>query len=549
MPHTPCQYCAAVLFWCYRPSPTSHLPRRTFLEQERARKREEELRRPPNDIEAPQRIEAPIVRPEDKICFPIQTISLEGAESLNNDEIAFLLSPYEGTCMGYQAIGALIRDITNLYIAGGYVTSRALIPEQDLRSKHLRLMIIEGTIEEIKLNDMSLEDRTRLMTAVPFLKDRKLNLKDLEQGLDQMNRLPSSHASLRLWPGEKEGGTQVIMQDNPKDRFRGTVAMDNYGQKNTGENRIRLGVDYDNMLWLNDRQSFYYIGSKDTNALAYNISVPYGYWTVSGDMSYSEYFSVLEGAAELFGTTYNNTLTVDRVVWRGAQGKTSMSAALNVKESSRLLNDILLTPQPLTVMRLAVNQTYRTDKAMWYGDFTYSRGLAALGAIKDAPNLSSDAPRAQFDKFDGGITYIRPEDFGRYTASLRGQYALNPLYGSEQISMGDNGTVRGFSGSVLSGDSGIYLRNETAFILPDGTKAYLPETIKDGFEPYLFMDSGFAKLKSDNEYNFLAGTGGGLRFNWGRYSADLSLGIPLYRSHGIASDGVEIYFNVSAKLF
>ncbi|MCD6034527.1 MAG: Hemolysin activator HlyB [Rickettsiales bacterium] len=523
-------------------------PGQIFLEQERQRRLEQELLRPPADIQVPS-IEAPAGLPKDKVCFPIDRINLEGAESLSDKEIQNLTSPYLGTCMGYNAIGALIRDVTNRYIEKGLVTSRALIPEQELKSRTLRLTIMEGVTEAIELNDMSLEDRMRASTAFPGLMGKKFNLKDYEQGLDQMNRLPSSNASLRLWPGEKEGTTKVVIKDSPQDRFRMTVGMDNYGQKNTGERRIRTGFEYDNMFWLNDRHSFFYVGSKDTNALAYNISVPYGYWTFSSDLSYSEYFSVIGGAAEMFGATYNNSFTASRVVYRGTNSQTAVFSTLNVKKSSRLLNDILLTPQPLTVMRLGVNQTYRGTKGVWYGDFTYSRGLTALGAMRDPANATSDTPRAQFNKLDAGITYIRPFDWGRYNGSARAQYAFDTLYGSEQISMGDNSTVRGFSGSVVSGDSGLYQRNEAIFALPEKAKPYIPDALEPGFEPYLFLDEGTAKLKPNASYDVIAGAGGGVRVNWDRFSTDLSIAAPLYRSDGIETEGVEIYLNVTAKVF
>lgn len=521
-------------------------PGQRFLEQEKQRKLEEELLREQDKINAPE-VKKPAQAGEDAMCFPIKTITLEGATLLSAKEIAQLIKPYEGTCMGYNAIGALIQDITNLYIDKGYVTSRAMIPSQNLKEGSLKLLVQEGKVENIELNSNGLREKLRLSTAFPGLKGGLLNLRDLEQGIDQMNRLSSSRAELKLWPGKDVGGTKVVITDKVQDTARGTVSYDNYGQSSTGINRLRVGLEKDNLLSLNDSLSFNYIGSRDTNALAFSGSVPYGYWTFSLDSSYSEYFSVLDEAAEMFGTSWNNTITANRVIHRGKNSQTALLGALNLKESSRLLNDIYLTPQPMTVARFGATHTQRTDRSVWYFDGTYSRGLSMLGATRDMPGLSADSPRAQFDKLDGGVTYLRPFSLGRVNASLRGQYAFDSLYGSEQINMGDSSTVRGFSGAGIAGDSGLYSRNEFSFTMPSIIQEKMP-VIAETVQPYVFADAGYTKLKAVSQYDAIAGTGAGLRFNWKRLRGDLAFAVPVYTGTDMDT-GFEVYFNVSMQLF
>ncbi len=521
-------------------------PGQRFLEQEKQRKLEEELLREQDKIEV-DRTQKPQQQAEDAMCFPIKTITIEGVTLLDPEEVAALIKPYEGTCMGYNTIGALIRDITNLYIDKGYVTSRAMIPSQNLKEGSLKLLVQEGKIEDIELNSNGLREKLRLRTAFPSLKGGLLNLRDLEQGVDQINRLASSRAELKLWPGKEVGGTRVVITDKAQDTARGTVSYDNYGQSSTGINRLRVGFEKDNLLALNDSLSFNYIGSRDTNALAFSGSVPYGYWTFSLDSSYSEYFSVLDEAAEMFGTSWNNTVTANRVIHRGKNSQTALLAALNLKDSSRLLNDIYLTPQPMTVARLGATHTQRTDRSVWYFDGTYSRGLSVLGATKDMPGLGDDAPRAQFDKLDGGVTYLRPFELGRVNASLRGQYAFDSLYGSEQINMGDSSTVRGFSGAGIAGDSGLYSRNEFSFTMPSVVQEKMP-SIAENIQPYVFADVGYTKLKTVSEYDAIAGTGAGLRFSWKRIRGDLAFAMPLYTGTDMDT-GFEVYFNMSMQLF
>lgn len=529
------------------PEPVVPDPGQRFLEQQKRLKEQQLLERRPSDIHV-----APLQAPETEkggACFTINTITLKDAVVLKPEAIKALVSPYEGSCMGLGEINQLIYAITNAYIDKGYVTTRVYIPPQNLKQGTLELVVVPGVVEGLELNEnKTMKDRWRLTTAFPFMKDKLLNLKDIEQGLDQMNRLPSSHAALQLWPGEKAGGTRVSIKDTAEDPLRGYVSYDNGGQSATGIHRVTLGVEGDNLIGVNDSLALHYIGSNDTNALAFNGSVPYGYWTFSLDSSYSEYLSVIDSAAELFGTTLNHSAKADRVVWRGKDTKTSLYGVLNLKESSRVINEVALSPQPLTVLRFGGTHLWRMPDAVLTLDAAYSQGVALLGAIHDPANASSDTPLAQFHKLDGSVSYFKPVSFGAARSSLVWQYSLDTLYSSEQIIMGDSGTVRGFSGSQLSGDSGAYSRNEVTF-QDHGIAAKLLPIADVDIQPYAFADAGYAYLKSAGDSGYLTGTGAGLRFSWNRLSADVALAVPVVASGLVEDDGFEIYANISTKLF
>ena len=64
----------------------------------------------------------------------------------------------EGECLGVQGINQLATEVQNAIIAKGFITSRVLIPSQDIASGHLTLQIVPGVLgkktgtEEILLN-------------------------------------------------------------------------------------------------------------------------------------------------------------------------------------------------------------------------------------------------------------------------------------------------------------------------------------------------------------------------------------------------------------
>lgn len=522
-------------------------PGERFLQQQQQRKNQELLERtqPPTKV---KQLRSPEIKKKEK-CLPIDHITLKDAVHLSSKERHRILAPYEGSCMGGTNINKLIVDITNYYISKGYVTTRTYIPKQNLSSKGLILNVIPGKVESISLNkNKTWKDRMQARMAFPHLKGKLLNLRDSEQGIDQINRLPSSSASLQLWPGQEVGGTEILVTNQRKDTLRGTIAYDNGGQSATGRDRMTLGIEEDHLLGLSETLGLYYIGSNDTNALAFNGSIPYGYWTLSGTSSYSDYLSLLEGSAELFGTTWNNSIKLDRVVYRDTIIKASVYGALNVKESSRLINEVILSPQPLTVLRTGITGLWHMKKGVLNFDAAYSQGVTMFGAIEDPDQLADDVPRAQFHKLDGILSYYRPLAYGALRSSINAQYSFDPLYSSEQLNMGDNSTVRGFTGSQVSGDSGIYNRNEWSVPIPTMLAKHTGK-LSEHFMPYSFVDVGYAQLKASNDPGYMAGLGVGARFSYGRFSGDIAAAIPVLSSGNVEDNGFELYLNLVGKAF
>jgi hemolysin activation/secretion protein len=74
----------------------------------------------------------------------------------------------------------------------------------------LDIVIVEGFVETIELAGPDLP--LSLSSAFPGLLGQPLYLPDLEQGLDQLNRLRAYELGATLLPGELQGGTRVVVQ-------------------------------------------------------------------------------------------------------------------------------------------------------------------------------------------------------------------------------------------------------------------------------------------------------------------------------------------------
>ncbi|WP_375617248.1 POTRA domain-containing protein, partial [Bartonella sp. AP58NXGY] len=93
-------------------------------------------------------------------------------------------------CLGIAEINKVLKAVTKLYMKRGYIAVRAYLPEQDLRGGRLKIVVVEGQVEDITLEGHKVERQSQgeIITAFPNLVGQPAHLRSIEQGLDQINR-------------------------------------------------------------------------------------------------------------------------------------------------------------------------------------------------------------------------------------------------------------------------------------------------------------------------------------------------------------------------
>ena len=497
---------------------------------------------------------------ETNLCFAIHSITFTGATLLSSSEKKHLISPYVNTCLALPDINKLLRDVTNFYIEKGYVTTRAAVPQQNLKDGTLEILVVEGKLESLSFQTPPLFSKTKLLLAFPVSKGSFLNIRDLEQGIDQLNRLPSNNAKLDLIPGKKVGTTDVVVKNSSEKTWRVAAGIENSGQESTGEIQYVLAFEKDNLLGINDLFSANYNGDyrsladgerQRSNSLSGIYSVGIGYWLFTGTISDFEYRTKVQGTTEdlsSVGRTTTGSLLADYVFFRDADSKSSLGLGMTIRDTSNSLAGVKLevSSLQLTVGDVSLTHTER----LWDGVATiraqYGRGLPFFGAQHDGRELLSSDPKAQFDKVTGSITYYKPFKVQELNLSVNskvvGQWSPDTLYSSERLCIGSRYTVRGFQESCISGDSGGYTRNEVALTIPVQEEKIFKNLVNN-VQFFVGYDAGFIRDDpvDDLERGVLQGASIGIRTIGGVLSADLTLSKPLDAPMFIESNDVEFY--------
>lgn len=165
-------------------------------------------------------------------CQKVHQIVLQGVGSLSWSVQEQLVFPFRGRCLTLANINQLVRETTNAYLQRGFVTSQAYLKAQDISSGVLIISVSEGRIGSITLDG---KETLALKMAFAGLIGRVLNLRDIEQGMEQLNRLPSQQVNIDIQPDLRPGYSNVVLLRVSK-RLPLTLSLgaDNSGQKSTG---------------------------------------------------------------------------------------------------------------------------------------------------------------------------------------------------------------------------------------------------------------------------------------------------------------------------
>ena len=487
----------------------------------------------------------------EELSFLIHTLKLEGDRVDKFSWLQDMLLTYQGQKIGKDGINLIVKRLTNALIARGYTTTRIGIPEQDLSSGTLKLMLVPGIIRNIHFTNP--DTRANWYTAFPTRPGSILNLRDLEQGLEQIKRVPSQDADMQISPGENPGESDVNITMKSSNPFRMTFSLDDSGSKSTGKIQASTSLSFDNLFGLNDL--FYISFNKDaqqegnqygTRGNSYQFSVPYGYWTFTLSGSSYNYHQTIEGANQTFlssGKSDNTEFRVQRLIHRDQQSKTSLEFGIIKKHSKSFIADTEIDSQRknVTANEIGISHRQYFGKTVLDLKLDHRQGVPWFNAQPETGGANDLTTRYKLWTLD--TTISTPMKIGslegKYSFTFSGQCTKDLLYTADYFSIGNRYTVRGFDGEqTLLAEKGFYIRNEWSMPVAQGKEAYV------GLDYGQVSGSGTQWLLGKK----LAGAALGIRGTEGGIYYDIFTSWPLYKPEGYQTSPFSLGFQLSYQI-
>ena len=461
--------------------------------------------------------------------------------------------PYKDKELSLSDINKLINAMNQSLMARGFSTSRIVVPEQNLSSGELRLVLQIGYIGTVRFAEGS--DALYWKNLFPFHEGDILNVRDIEQGIEQAKRLPSQDITVKLLPAQEPQMTDLVLTVTRGKNVYGTISLDDSGLKDTGKLQLYGSVGIDQIFQRNDilRIGVNLDGAQDgytKGTRGHNISytIPYGAHTFTLSYQRSKYHQTVESRPYDFisaGDTNISTFSWDYALHRSASMKTSLDIRLRKRNSHSFINDVEIPIQAMHQTSLEVGYAERLyiERDTLYFRIAHRFGLGWLGAQEE--KTYPNAPKTRYRLWLVDVDYVHPFTFGHrpatFTSSLHGQWTMNEqrLYGVDMISMGGRYTVRGFDGEVtLMGANGWYLRNEFATKFP-----------KQKAELYMGLDVGAVYGYGADLYNghVLAGAALGIRGTIHDISYDVFAAAPIEKPEGFHTPDATCGFSLGLR--
>ena len=498
--------------------------------------------------------------PVEKPCLSIAEVTLKGFRSdVHVDSLAGenRADPPQGKCIGSQGVQILIDRVQNALIAEGFITTRVLAPDQDLNSGTLVLDIVPGRIGDIQTSQQA-EGRPLKTSVYAFAKGDVLNLRDIEQTVENVRRLNGADIKIQIVPAERTGYSDLLVSFVAGRPVWANLDIDDSGSRSTGKLQGNLALHWDNplqradALYLNvggdlgDRSD----GPRGTGNHLVHYSIPWGYWSLQGTVSRSRHEQQVAGAFQNYkfhGRSGDARIKVDRVLHRSADARSSLSLEAFARRSENHIDDteVLVQRRSTGGWELAAQHTQYLPSSTWNVDYRYRRGTGAFGALV-APEepFGEGTSRMRLSqlqvRYQTSLPWLAvPNAAPGFTSLWRGQWAHTPLTPQDRFCFGGRHTVRGFDGvSSMCGDSGWTIRNEISLALPDAP-----------IRVYAGIDGGRARGLSAAPSSWLLGWVAGARTHWrtqglGQIHLDMFIGIPLRQPSWFPTSDYTTGFNL-----
>jgi hemolysin activation/secretion protein len=358
--------------------------------------------------------------PHESPCFRIDTFALDvpatlpdiarkhGASNLPLDPFWFArewLDHYKGECIGKAGLDILTKGLQQTILSRGYVTTRVLLPEQDMSTGTLKVALVPGVVRHLRFADP--DTRGTWKSAFPARDGDLLNLRDLEQGLEQMKRVASQDVDMKIEPTEAPGESDVVISVKRSKPWTFVVSTDNSGTDATGKWQGNVSLGIDNPLGLNDvfmvgaNQDLSF-GNKTLGSHGFNgsYSVPWGYWTATLSGNTNTYYQNVAGVNQTFvssGNSQTAAFRLARVLSRSQSDVLGTYLQLSKRFGESFIEGTTIPIQDRnnTFIEAGATDRHFFGAAQFDGTLAYRQGIHGFGATGDPDSNLYGPDRAE----------------------------------------------------------------------------------------------------------------------------------------------------------
>ena len=440
------------------------LQQQRWLEQT---EREQQRSQPGLALEPPS-TDTPVADHDPELaCVSVRTVAWLGSPE-DRQALFEALAPipwmqHLPACLSAPAIERRIATLNKQLQTVGLITSRIMPAQPVWQDGILRLRLVAGRIDAYqKPPDLPAAMLRDLFPAVGAV----LNLRQLEQSLDIVNRLRSFRLRLSMLPGASPGTTTIALQLQRSDALQLRSQIDNSGSEQLGVWRWQLGASWDAPLgrgWLLSASASGDLESRGEDAAfasrQWHLDYARGRWHFDWDAVHSRSSQRLSGLpirvlSETEQSLYQARLT--RLLYR--DHRWLWRAGLRVEHGNtryRLAGRRLSHSGAASNLAADVSALRYVKGGYWQGRLERQWGQSWWGVDSD-PLASGPDPGYRRWRLQLSALQQLPRHW-LWQGQLLWQSTEDRLPSAQQLSMGGQQVLKSYNSGVLAGDKGLWM--------------------------------------------------------------------------------------------
>lgn len=476
-----------------------------------------------------------------------------------------VLQPHLGQPMSMGSLNRLVRAAIVAYRASDMPVVDVLVPEQEVTSGVLQLVVIEGRLGEVLVEGARRSNETRLRDSIRLGKGDILKESTLTSDLAYMNKNPFRRVDLIYSPGSEYGVTDIILRTEELNPIMFYLAYENSGTELLGEDRLLAGVNWASPLFFPDDTTLsyqYMLGLNEADVEGhtgvFTALLPWRHQlTMLGAYVFSKALIDVDGEELAIGGAnhqYSTRYAIPLRTWNSLSHE--LELGFDFKSTGSDLEfggtEVFSTESEIYQFNIGYNITQRDKFGTTKLDTEFVWSPGGFGAANSEEVFASQRAGAGPDYMYGRAALERNNSLvGRWSlmGRVEGQAANGNLLSSEQMGAGGFDSVRGFEQRVVRGDQGVLVSVEVRAPSISPAKLLGFYNARDALVPLVFFD--YAHLSNsdplpDERGIDISSTGIGFRYQLDdNFSLRFDYGWQLGESG--FEDGEDSRFHIGAR--
>jgi hemolysin activation/secretion protein len=417
----------------------------------------------------------PVPQPNPQTLIPVRQIRVVGNTILTEAEIRSLTAPLEGKSVTISQLREVADKITQIYQERNYITSRAIIPaDQVIRNGIVTIQVLEGSLENVeirwagnnrgRLNEDYIRQRVLIGAKTP------LNFSRLEEDLQLLRSDPligdlRANLTRSVSNAPDKSVIQLAVTEAPS--FSTRAFIDNYGSTTTGIFRFGVGVQELNLTGAGDALSANYTRSGTANAYAFSYVYPVsnngGTLSLNASLGNNPISDPQFAGLNIATDSQVYELAYRQPLVRTTREELALGLSFSVENSASTFNGQSFNFQnqqfgdgasQARVFRFTQEYVERDLQGAWALRSSLNLGVEGFGAT-----IRTDGtPDGRFFSWNGQLLRVQRVSADRdslLSFRLNTQLTGDRLMALNRFSVGGMYSVRGYRQNQLTGDSGI----------------------------------------------------------------------------------------------